>query len=160
MMYPAEGFIPEKYRFIMVCVDSYQGKLIKGRVYNPYARGKVFDNLMQLLLLLDELLDQSAFPQKYLEMRSFANQENKVCERVKPIFEEVEKVLDGRLATFKLRIIFRKNASWQGVCSWLDNETEADFRSGLELIMLLDSALSEVGFKSRDCSVNKRGRHL
>ena len=47
----------------------------------------------------------------------------------------------GALATFRLRILFRQNSSWQGFVSWVEGRQEESFRSTLELLMLLDSAL-------------------
>ena len=47
----------------------------------------------------------------------------------------------GEAATFALRILFRQNASWQGSITWLEGEAEQSFRSVLELILLMDSAL-------------------
>ncbi|MBQ2819515.1 MAG: hypothetical protein IKM67_05230 [Clostridia bacterium] len=47
----------------------------------------------------------------------------------------------GRLATFSIRLMFRQNASWQGSVSWLEGSSEETFRSALELIFLMKSAL-------------------
>lgn len=46
------------------------------------------------------------------------------------------------LATFQLSVLFRQNASWQGRLTWLERAEEARFRSVLELVGLLDSALA------------------
>ena len=46
------------------------------------------------------------------------------------------------LATFQLSVLFRQNASWQGSLTWLERAEEARFRSVLELVGLLDSALA------------------
>ena len=47
----------------------------------------------------------------------------------------------GKLATLELHILFRLNASWQGSVRWLETKQEQHFRSVLELIFLIDSAL-------------------
>ena len=49
----------------------------------------------------------------------------------------------GRLATFELQILFRQHTSWQGVILWRERNQEQSFRSVLELILLMDSALRE-----------------
>ena len=46
------------------------------------------------------------------------------------------------LATFQLRVLFRQNASWQGSLIWVDQRMDAQFRSVLELVRLMDSALT------------------
>jgi len=47
----------------------------------------------------------------------------------------------GEQATFEMQIIFRQHTSWQGVITWLEEKMEQSFRSVLELILLMDSAL-------------------
>ena len=47
------------------------------------------------------------------------------------------------LATFRVSVLFRQNASWQGTLLWTERAVDAQFRSVLELIRLLDSALTE-----------------
>ena len=48
---------------------------------------------------------------------------------------------EGAVETFSLRILFRRNASWQGSLAW--DSREEPFRSVLELLFLLDAALRE-----------------
>lgn len=50
---------------------------------------------------------------------------------------------EGKRATFALRVLFRQNASWQGSVTWLEGGQEESFRSVLELLMLMNSALTE-----------------
>ena len=57
---------------------------------------------------------------------------------------ELEQSASGKLATFYVRILFRQNASWQGSVAWLEGGSEQRFRSVLELLLLLDSALTSV----------------
>ncbi|MBQ3147093.1 MAG: hypothetical protein IJB91_05120 [Oscillospiraceae bacterium] len=47
----------------------------------------------------------------------------------------------GDLATFAVKILFRQNASWQGSVTWLEGKREQSFRSVLELILLMSTAL-------------------
>jgi len=50
----------------------------------------------------------------------------------------------GAKATFELKILFRQHTSWQGTVVWREKKTEHSFRSVLELVLLLDSALREL----------------
>ena len=43
--------------------------------------------------------------------------------------------------TFIVKVQYRQNASWQGSIRWLERDTEKNFRSTLELIRLMDSAV-------------------
>ncbi len=47
----------------------------------------------------------------------------------------------GSAATFAVRIMFRKNGSWQGFATWLDRRQEFSFKSALELVLILGDAL-------------------
>ena len=50
----------------------------------------------------------------------------------------------GQCATFYVYVQYRQNATWQGTLIWKEREQEEEFRSALELIILLDNALSEI----------------
>ena len=52
-----------------------------------------------------------------------------------------EKFRKGKLATFVVKVLFRQHTSWQGSITWLEEQSEQAFRSVLELILLMDSAL-------------------
>lgn len=45
--------------------------------------------------------------------------------------------------TFLLNIYNRQNATWQGTVTWIDKNEKQQFRSALELIKLIESALDE-----------------
>lgn len=47
--------------------------------------------------------------------------------------------------SFLVRIVNTQNATWQGKITWVDKNQTQDFRSALELIKLIDSALEEKG---------------
>jgi len=46
---------------------------------------------------------------------------------------------------FLVRVLFRQNASWQGEIHWIDQDKKKYFKSVLELIMLMQSAMDEAG---------------
>lgn len=45
-------------------------------------------------------------------------------------------------SSFLIRIQYRQNASWQGMIQWLDGKKSRHFRSFLEMVMLMQEALS------------------
>lgn len=45
--------------------------------------------------------------------------------------------------TFLIEVIDQQNASWQGAVNWINTGKKENFRSALELIRLIDSALEE-----------------
>ena len=44
----------------------------------------------------------------------------------------------GRVATFRLDVLFRQHCSWQGRLIWVEQGTQMKFRSFLELILALN----------------------
>lgn len=121
----------------MVCVDSYESRTLKGRLYNPFfSGGKRFASTMELLIEMENLLEEMRFPQSYTAARSFGRPTELAGD---PAPEEPPR--QGSRATFALRVFFRQNASWQGALSWIEGGREENFRSVLELLLLIDSAL-------------------
>ena len=50
--------------------------------------------------------------------------------------------------TFIVEVIDQQNSSWQGTVKWVNKKKQEHFRSALELIRLLDSALENEKKKS------------
>lgn len=127
-----------EYRTTIVCIDGYENGVPVGRFYNPYLdAGQSFLSLTQFLFKMEQTLDTMNLPQSFTVTRAFAPPPQRTQEN-----EPAPDVQKGALATFALRIIFRQNASWQGSLLWLEGNREQSFRSVLELIFLMDSALS------------------
>ena len=126
----------EEYRTTLVCVDSYHNGVPQGRFYNPYmCAEQPFQSLIQFLQGMEATLETMDFPKAYTATRTFAplpktehGKPNGVCQ-------------PGARATFAVRILFRQNASWQGSVTWLEGKREQSFRSALELILLMSTAL-------------------
>lgn len=45
--------------------------------------------------------------------------------------------------SFLIRIFNQQNATWQGTVTWTESNRTESFRSALELIKLIDSAIEE-----------------
>ena len=124
------------YRTTVVCVDEYEGRILRGRIYNPHLpEGAVFRSTVDFLLRMEDLLDDMRFPQSFSAVRTF-----RAAERMTPPAEPPGRQ-EGRCATFAVRVLFRQNASWQGSLTWLEEDREESFRSVLELLLLMHSAL-------------------
>ena len=126
------------YRTTVVCVDSYDDGVLTGRMYNPgLQNGERFHGLMQFLIKMEDLLDTLQFPQPFMDSRGFSPARGQAASA--PVSEQRKQ---GERATFALKVLFRQNASWQGSVTWLEGGREESFRSVLELVLLMDSALS------------------
>lgn len=49
----------------------------------------------------------------------------------------------GQLATFNIQVQYLQNATWQGNILWIDGKKSSYFRSALEMLKLMDSALNK-----------------
>jgi hypothetical protein len=133
------SFIPRAMKTSEVRVTSYENKVIRGTLRNPFFGADLeFHGLIQLLLLLEMLQDELEYPQRAAETRSFQD----AGSRPAPLREAADMEARPVLATFLLSIYFRQNVSWQGTVLWAERGQSANFRSVLELIMLMDGALS------------------
>ena len=57
--------------------------------------------------------------------------------------DEIIQEKRGGKGTFIIQIQYRQNSSWQGKIVWVEQNKTLYFRSALELIKLIDSALVE-----------------
>jgi hypothetical protein len=125
------------FRTTIICIDSYENKVPIGRLYNSlHETGAAFHGTMELLLSIESMLEEMKGPQSFSVRRSFRPPEERPAPSV-----AADAVREGKVATFSLRILFRQNVSWQGSVLWCDGRQEESFRSVLELLLLMDSAL-------------------
>lgn len=126
-----------EYRTTIICIDSFEGGLLAGRLCNPaLTEGASFSGVLEFLRKMEALLNGMEFPQSYTIRRSFQPPEDWTAGS-----SEEGAIRRGKLATFAVRIMFRRNTSWQGAVTWLEEDRKENFRSVLELLLLMDSAL-------------------
>lgn len=123
-------------RKILICVDSYEGGILKGRMSNVYQELESFSGLSQLLIKVESVLTDLQKPQSYTEPRAFSS-----LLYPEETASGSSQVRRGMRATFELQVLFRQHSSWQGLLRWQEENAEQSFRSALELVMLMDSAL-------------------
>ena len=126
-------------RKIMICVDDYCDGIFKGRFYHATHGMCSFRSLSQFLLKMETILEEMQEPQSYTSKRTFAS-----LFSPNDYAEHLARVRKGALATFELKVLFRQHSSWQGILNWKDRNAEQSFRSVLELVCLMDSALREI----------------
>ncbi len=129
---------PGTHTQFQVCVDSYHDGVLQGRIYCPFQGGDSFHSLSQFLLKMENLLNAQNSPQAYTDARRFSPLWQDPEHRSVPLQPQ-----KGIIATFQVQIHFRQHTSWQGTVLWKEHHTEQSFRSVLELILLMDSALQE-----------------
>lgn len=131
-------FSPKGRNTNIVQIFSYEDKCLEG-VLQCMSLGEEhsFSNLMQFLILMDAVMDMDNQPQRSVEPRTFDQPMSGV-----PVGTHRARRKTPPIATFQINVLFRQNASWQGSVLWVDKGMESRFRSALELISLLDNALS------------------
>ena len=119
--------------FLVLCVDAVENGIPKGRYYcSDLSQEYEFHNMDQFLLEADDLLNNAG----RIDMAA-------VCRKA-PIR------LNGKVTTFKIRVLFRRHADWQGSVMWLETRYEENFRSVLELMTIIRQALGAAQ-KQRMC---------
>lgn len=126
-------------RKMTICVDDYDNGILRGRFYNAYHDVSTFESLSQFLIKMEMLLEESQIPQAYTAHRTFS-----AILRPDDETSGSAQTRKGAKATFELQILFRQHSSWQGVIIWKDRNSEQSFRSVLELVVLMDSALRDM----------------
>ena len=126
---------PWSQQTILLCVESYENGVPRGHMYLGQ-EGQCFDSLTQLLLRAEQLLERSGEVQYFTIPRSFSI--------ARPLGDEpciAGELTRGKVATFEMRVLFRQHTSWQGAVTWVEGAREETFRSALELLLLMDSAI-------------------
>lgn len=132
--------IPYEMKSNWIKVIDYKGKTLRGILNNPFYESPIyFDNLSQCLFLMERVMDTLDFPQRGTESRAFCHEEQRGDWQRTATLQEEKMVA---LASFQITVLFRQNSSWQGNLLWREKELEAPFRSVLELIGLIDGAMS------------------
>ena len=126
-------------RKLTVCIDSYDNGIFRGRFHNAYHEAESFESLSQFLIRMEALLEENQTPQAYTSHRTFSAMLRPDDEHPTP--SDLRK---GAKATFELKVLFRQHSSWQGVITWKERNAEESFRSVLELVILMDSALRDM----------------
>lgn len=134
-----QQFTAQASKTSIIQITKYEQKNFQGTLRNVSAQEpKAFSNLTQLLMQMDNQQDTLKYPQRGMEPRTFKGEPG-----LEPVtLPEAENVDGSVLATFKVDLLFRQNASWQGTVTWLEDGSAAQFRSALELMYLMDSVLT------------------
>lgn len=131
---------------LRVCIDCVKGRTISGRVLSrrltqPYH----FPDLNSFVLQMEAVFDAQKFPQAYQRIRTFLRTEDKgMLAAADPscgMTEEEVSAGRGEVATVELRVMSRRNSTWQGTVNWLDSSVIQEFSSYLELMHIADEKL-------------------
>lgn len=129
-----------------LCIDRAGAEGVLGRAYYQGAREPIaFTEVAAAVIELDARIE---YPQASTQTRRFGRGLSQPSEKGVGDMDSDNKVMAGAAgekATFVVQIQYRQNATWQGRVVWAEKNEAKQFRSALELIKLIDSALEETG---------------
>ena len=103
--------------------------------------------MLQAIEQIEEFLDDLNFPQKSTIPRTFGN--TSAQGMAQAFYRKRDKIMgnlenkNGAEGTFIVQIKYRQNSTWQGQVVWAEENKKVYFRSALELLRLIDGAISE-----------------
>ena len=145
-MYAVQAISRSAANLVRVCVDRADDVGFSGRYYHRYSNSPfLFSTPDDLVEKMDYLFDQLGFPQPTVQLRSFKLQPKPNRGEFPMAKDRVNALEDqtGEMATFVVHVMYRQNATWQGNVFWAEKNQSVNFRSALELIKLMDSALDQ-----------------
>ncbi|MEA4933585.1 MAG: hypothetical protein VB071_08435 [Lawsonibacter sp.] len=145
-----------------------------GRLYSIYQNDFIkCADLGDVLIKLNQLCDEYNFPMGGLRIRTFERKgnsfspgESETAGKEKKMFYDAGAFNPYKafteytqadsasneglrpVASFYIHVMYRQNASMQGCIVWIDTKNEAHFRSAMELLYLLQSAIKLAGSAS------------
>lgn len=134
---------------VVLCYDRKERHgLFHGRLYNGYsAEAAEVRSYEEMILRMDHFFDEIQFPRASIRQRSFAGsvkQVSRTAKRKERVMSDKELLTKhGELGTFIIRVQQRQNSTWQGRLTWVDEDKTMRFRSALEMIKLIESAIAE-----------------
>ena len=108
----------------ILCIDAVDNDISCGRFYHDdLTHEYVFRSTDHFLKVYESILNQSD-------------------PDIPALPREKEAIwLPGKIATFRIQVLYRQNASWQGSIMWLETRHEEQFRSEIELLSIIHQAL-------------------
>ena len=125
---------------------------MRGLLYSQYLDEPYeFFSFVKMIEKMEEIFDTKKFPQAFMKPRTFGNtrkETKKLDAERNDIMKDVMKPnvteeAAGSKCTFEITVKFRQNATWQGQILWAEKNQKQNFRSVLEMLKLMDEALTE-----------------
>ena len=131
---------------VVIYVDEVDGGAVKGSFQHMVQeKERPFSSFGDLILELDCMMDALGEPQSYTERRRWEtphNRRRRPAPKCRKMLGRKAVQRRGRAATVVLYIHMRRNSTWQGELIWIEVGKSVFFRSALELLHLLETAVA------------------
>jgi hypothetical protein len=132
---------------IYVYITKYSSSELCGRLYALNGTLEIeFNSLPDMIIKTEKIFNVISSPQSTFENRTFSGSPMGKDDKGMryPDMEQINATNehDGK-ATFIIHVKYRQNATWQGEIKWVNQNKTQYFRSSLEMLKLMDLALSE-----------------
>lgn len=146
---------------IVLCVNGHSDGKTIGTFYHAYSREGVEVNSMEgLVFSMERFFDRLGFPFPDTNQRTFLKTRENIIrkERMIKVMRDDELLKKhGDIGTFIIRVQHRQHSSWQGLVTWMEMNETVPFRSALELIKMIDGAVSD-GDEDSQSLVGRAGK--
>lgn len=141
-------FVPSGATRALVLVNDSKFGEPQGVWLSPYCEGvNHFSSFMDLMVSIDEFYTGHGFLQQAMQSRSFEKTRMtsglKEVEATRYMTDNLFTEVTAEKSTFIVQVLFRQNATWQGKVKWVETGEETNFRSTLELLKLMDEAITK-----------------
>ncbi len=134
------------YAFTMlICFSSWQDQIACGELWSYFSKDpRSFRGLDQLLFAIENAVDEAGRPAAWQQPRQVFERQNPVVAQAPGPYYEPQALAGKRGAyyTASVRVYYRQHASIQGELTLSEPPRKIRFRSALELLHLLWSALA------------------
>ena len=134
-------------------IYSYESDGFKGLLHNSnYLDGPfAFSSFLQMIVKMEEIFDTKGFPEAFMTPRAFGVSKKEKNKHELDVNAGMSETINPRnlsdsgspRCTFEINVRFRQNATWQGQILWVEKNLKQNFRSVLEMIKLMDEALTD-----------------
>lgn len=126
-------------RSFSIAVDECDGTTIEGIMFHGSSSyGIHFSSLMEMVLDMDRIYDESRCSKQTFQMRCFPGVE--VPAAALRFCQDVRR--PGKLMTLDVYVRYRYHAGWQGTVVWNEGNLTEIFKSELQLLQLIDGILN------------------
>ena len=148
---------------IVLCVDGYSGGEITGNFYHAYSTGGTkVTSMGGLIFSMERFFDRLGFPFPDTNQRTFIKAQKNTIRKegmVKVMKDDELLKRHGDIGTFIIRVQHRQHSSWQGLVTWAEENRTVPFRSALELIKMIDEAVSDGEDDDSQALVERTGKY-